>query len=357
MENIVKQLKKVARHARLSATEKSEIKNELLRYVKANPVQIGMISLRPRRVSRHGSADPSADSGILSPFSINSFRNKKTLSAFVIGGLLIGSSVSFASENAVPGDLLYPVKIHINEQVRGFVAVTPKAKAEWEVHLVERRLEEVEKLAVTPNVPIELQQIAEQNLASYTKEVKNRIAKFEEEKDSEDAIGTASDLSNILSIHEQILTEMSTSASSTVVVTIATNTLATTTLVDTPTYLEAESVSDILGKVREAYGDAEKKHKELKGKYHKGNTDEGSSSDDGVVSSNSDSTLVLNQNSAAGNVATSTSAFIPLKINHSNSEYIQTASSSAGIQIEARKRDNKESSGTHPEISNIDNND
>ena len=168
----------------------------------------------------------------------------------------MGGTVSFAAENTVPGDALFTVKVHVNENVRGVVAVTSKAKAEWEVRLVERRLEEVEKLAMVPNVTIEVQQVAEQNLEHYSKRVKNRIEKFEEDEDDEDAMETASNLSEVLNAHEQVLVVMSAN-------------VATTTSVASAPVVNNGSARGTLKKVQDARGDAEKKHNELKEKYDK----------------------------------------------------------------------------------------
>lgn len=173
----------------------------------------------------------------------------------------MGGSVSFAAESTVPGDALFTVKVYVNENVRGAVAVTSKAKAEWEVRLVERRLEEVEKLAIIPNVLPEIRQVAEENLENYSKRVKNRIEKFEEDEDDEDALQTASNLSNVFNAHEQVLVVMSAS-------------VATTTPVASAPVVRNESVKDTLKKVQGARGDAEKKHKELKEKYNKEKVEE-----------------------------------------------------------------------------------
>lgn len=260
MEHIIKQLKKGAKHTRLSVSEKTEMKSALLRHVKMNPV-------RNENLSRHYS--PKANV-ILSPFQINNLRNKKTMPLLIMLGLLMGGSASFAAENTVPGDVLYPVKIHVNETVRGAIAVSPKAKAEWDVHLVGRRLEEVEKLAVMPNALPEARQIAQTNLAQYTERVKEHIAKFDDENDSEDALATAGDLADMLRTYEGVLAGLSaqavgTSATSTVTA-IATST-ATTTVADT-SVASAQSLASVLTQLRSDRGDAEKKHKDLERKYH-----------------------------------------------------------------------------------------
>ncbi len=71
----------------------------------------------------------------------------------VIAGLLIvalgGSSAGAASlaENALPGDLLYPIKVNVNEEVRAALASTPEKKADVALARAERRIDELNTLA------------------------------------------------------------------------------------------------------------------------------------------------------------------------------------------------------------------
>lgn len=60
--------------------------------------------------------------------------------------IAVSGGVSVAAETSVPGDMLYSVKTSVNEQVRGMIATSAEAEAEWEVRLAERRLEEAAKL-------------------------------------------------------------------------------------------------------------------------------------------------------------------------------------------------------------------
>ncbi len=58
-----------------------------------------------------------------------------------------GTSVAGAAESALPGDLLYPIKVSVNEEVRAVLAVSPQAKAEVAVTRAERRIAEIEVLS------------------------------------------------------------------------------------------------------------------------------------------------------------------------------------------------------------------
>lgn len=61
--------------------------------------------------------------------------------------LLIVSGTSYAAENALPGDLLYPFKVNVNEPVRGALLTSTEEKAQWESDKFIRRVEEAEALA------------------------------------------------------------------------------------------------------------------------------------------------------------------------------------------------------------------
>lgn len=251
MEHIIKKIKKGAKHTRLSAVEKAEMKSVLVRHMKANPVSITVLNTRK----------------IQSPFfNINNFRNKKGISILVIGGLLMSGSVSLAAEKTVPGDALYPIKIHVNEQVRGALAVTPKAKADWDVQKAERRLVEVEKLAVAPDVSPEIKVAAEADFNANTERVQEHIAKFEEDNDSEDAIDTAGKFTEMLRRHEGALGKRNFERTTLASDTASTTEIATTTLVAPVNKAELD---DVLQNVRGARGNAERRQKELKQKYHK----------------------------------------------------------------------------------------
>lgn len=60
--------------------------------------------------------------------------------------LFITASTSYAAEWALPGDILYPIKINVNEKIKSVVLLTPKSKAKYEEIKVIKRLSEAEEL-------------------------------------------------------------------------------------------------------------------------------------------------------------------------------------------------------------------
>lgn len=243
MRNTLKKLKKTARGVRLGAMECVAMREVLVRHMKGHPAM-------------------NAGSSV-SPFSLFDIKKKKAISAFLIGSILMGGTVSFAAENTVPGDVLYPVKVRVNESVRGVIAVSPKAKAEWDVRLVERRLEEVEMLAVASSSP-ESQEIAKENFEHYAERAKTRIAEFEE-GDHEEALRVAGNFSDALHRHEEKIAKISADKGATVDMVVSTTTRGVVTTTTTTT-VRNESLRGTLKKVRETRDHADEKHKELKKK-------------------------------------------------------------------------------------------
>jgi hypothetical protein len=81
-----------------------------------------------------------------------------------------GGTAAFA-EKAVPGDLLYAIKTSVNEPVAGIFTLTKEEKTEWQERLVERRLEEAQKLASKGD-------LNETTRISLETEIKSKINEF-----------------------------------------------------------------------------------------------------------------------------------------------------------------------------------
>lgn len=169
MKNIIKKIEEATKETHLTEDEKFAVRKNLLKYMSQNPVQ-----------EKHA---------IRSPWFASSsrFRGKKVLSAVVLLGVVGGGTLSFAAEAALPGDVLYSVKTGINEPVHRVVLFTPQEKADWDVRLVERRLDEISKLSESNNISPEAKARIENRLEVYTNRVKNNIDTFENEEDYEQA--------------------------------------------------------------------------------------------------------------------------------------------------------------------------
>ncbi|MCX6755448.1 MAG: DUF5667 domain-containing protein [Candidatus Nomurabacteria bacterium] len=66
--------------------------------------------------------------------------------------IAITGGTATIAEKSIPGDFLYGVKVHINEPVAGVFAFTKEEKTEWQERIVERRLDEAQKLISNNNL-------------------------------------------------------------------------------------------------------------------------------------------------------------------------------------------------------------
>jgi hypothetical protein len=83
-------------------------------------------------------------SSFLNVFSMIQRPMAATFSLLVI---VLGGTLTYGAENALPGEVLYPIKTRFIEPVIDTVSVSPVAELEWEEKKVERRLLEAEALA------------------------------------------------------------------------------------------------------------------------------------------------------------------------------------------------------------------
>lgn len=128
--------------------------------------------------------------------------------------LTVGAGTSYAAEGTLPGDLLYPIKLGVNERVAGALASGPKAKATWHAERATRRLEEVETLAASGRLDATTSAEVHENLERSAKDFDNVIAAVAEEGGAEAVAGVQSDFEATLTAHAKVLAALSDSVPS-----------------------------------------------------------------------------------------------------------------------------------------------
>ena len=141
-----------------------------------------------------------------------SVRSRVLAAGSVISALLIGSTVSYAAEGALPGDILYPIKVSINEPVRIALAQTSYTKAVVEVDLVDRRLQEAEQLAVEGRLTTETKISLEAGMNEHVGNVESYMASIKAEGEVADSSQIISDMEATLSAHGQVLSAIAQQA-------------------------------------------------------------------------------------------------------------------------------------------------
>lgn len=118
----------------LSKTDEQVIRVRLESYADAHPVSTVLVQQKnPYR--------------FLSPFSYLLKTPMTNGFALLLVIMFFGVSVAGAAEGALPGDALYPVKIHVNEGLKTALTINETERSLWDAARAERRIDEAIKLA------------------------------------------------------------------------------------------------------------------------------------------------------------------------------------------------------------------
>ena len=148
MKRFSEQLKKKSETIRLRTSEKAELQSRIVAFMEYHPL--------PATVK----ANPVPKSK-----SFESYRMlvvpKWYIQTFAVAfALFLIVGVPALAENAIPGDILYPVKVNVTEEIRSTLSANSYEKVVWETTRLERRVSEARLLAqagrLTPEVEAEV---------------------------------------------------------------------------------------------------------------------------------------------------------------------------------------------------------
>lgn len=169
MKEFEKKIKFFASRIRLTDEESENIKSDILRRVFARSA---MQTFSPK----------------ISPFSyFMKFVPNVLILLFILSG-----GVSYAARNTLPGDFLYPFKIGVTEKVQGFLLVSTKEQAKFEIILVERRAEEAIKLVKTGKMDDKKNASINDSIEKHTASIKQKVEelKVEDKIAAKEVVGT-----------------------------------------------------------------------------------------------------------------------------------------------------------------------
>lgn len=167
---------------KLSTNEREELRMRMIAFMEEHPV-IKLESLRHPYREAHGIATPPL---------ITRFRQlkQKRMIPLIIGAMLAlsgGAGVSYAAEGALPGDTLYPVKIHVNEEIQSAFALSPKAEAALARKKVERRAAEAASLAAEHKLDAQAKLLLASETEIHLNSHKKAHSEMEDNGDTHDA--------------------------------------------------------------------------------------------------------------------------------------------------------------------------
>lgn len=174
----------------MTASERADLRERLVSYMEYHPLSVGAKTKMEHPVM------------VSEPFRVIS---SKYISSFIgVFAMVVLIIVPVVAERAVPGDMLYPVKVSFNEEVRSGLAFSPYAKVEWETKRLERRLAEARLLADEGKLTEEVEAEVAQAVQAHSDAAKQEIEVIRANDSDEAAIAEIA-FASALEVQSEVL--------------------------------------------------------------------------------------------------------------------------------------------------------
>lgn len=182
-------------HLRLSSDERMRIVSAL-----------GMKSLEEKKQA-------SASPYVVPSYSISMKRFSRHIVAALVIFVFTGGAVSVAaSESALPGMPLYPIKVRIAEEFTAFLQSDVEGRTQWEIVRAERRLEEAATLASQGKLTVEHQATLAKNIEKHSRDAQELINQIPNDE-FEHKLETGAKLETTLRAHAKTLKDVAVGTS------------------------------------------------------------------------------------------------------------------------------------------------
>lgn len=193
------------KRVRLSADERTLLRDRVCAYMEYHPYAIPSDN---QAAGRFGFITKNAlvrrvvslVSKVTLPFSL---KHRSVVGALAV---LLVAMVPALAEQSVPGDMLYAVKVNLNEEVRGSILRTPYQQVEWETERISRRLDEAQALVESGELTEESEGKVAQSIREHNASARESIDKLREEDPDEAAMAEIT-LSTLFDVHSTVLAE------------------------------------------------------------------------------------------------------------------------------------------------------
>ena len=174
MKRFSEQLQKKSDSLRLKAGEKLELRERLVSYMEYHPIA-------QTKKDKTISTDVFVDTKMRF-INISSWKFLQ-FSGVAIATLLL--VVPYTAEEAVPGDMLYAVKVNFNEEVRSTLTLGSYEKVVWETERLNRRIAEARLLANEGRMTEELEVSVAEAVRTHSENARKEIANLKETDEGE----------------------------------------------------------------------------------------------------------------------------------------------------------------------------
>ncbi len=180
----------------MRASERNVLRERIVSYMEYHPLPVELAMKKNKSIV--------SDTIISEPFKtirLNSFYVRSFATAFAVFFIV---SIPFIAEHAVPGDVLYPVKVQFTEELRSSLTLSPYAKVAWETQRLERRISEARLLAMEGKLTEETELQVAAAVKTHTDTAQREIAQLRQSDSDEAAIAEIT-LASALAVQTEML--------------------------------------------------------------------------------------------------------------------------------------------------------
>ena len=202
MKRFSEQLKKKSESIRLRAPERADLRARLESYMEYHPLPTELQTAK--KVAPAKKALVKMPGLVSEPFKTISLNMTYVRGFAGVFALFIVVGVPALAERSVPGDILYPVKTNITEEVRASLTLSPYAKVEWETKLLERRVAEARLLASEGKLTPETEAVVALAVQEHTQAAQLSIAVIRQTNEADAALAEIA-FASALSVQADVL--------------------------------------------------------------------------------------------------------------------------------------------------------
>lgn len=129
-----------------------------------------------------------------------------TLMQIIISAVILGTGGTiFAATNAVPGDMLYPIKTQVTERIQEVLSFTEKSFEDLQLGLIEKRFKEAEQIQENFGLSQDQADMLLQNIERHEDKVRERIEVLRDKGNETAASALEQNLGQVREAHSNIL--------------------------------------------------------------------------------------------------------------------------------------------------------
>jgi len=199
MKRFHSQFNTEAKKLSMTASERRDVEDRLRAYMDYHPLPASVKTASAKKQTKKAAEDIQRE-----PFVWLKVPRRFITMSFSVTAMFLLVVVPAMAEQALPGDMLYRVKVNINEEIRGSLSFSATDRAGWETERVARRLAEVRELARTGKLTPELEATVTETIVKQKGVARNRIATLENENTEAATMATMA-LSTVFEVQETLL--------------------------------------------------------------------------------------------------------------------------------------------------------